>query len=1581
MYRLLFTVTVMLTLAGPAWSQTPTVAQVDFNGNGEVDFTDFLLFTEKFNTRQGDDEYEAKYDLDGNGAVNFEDFLIFVGFFGETVPAWELTEIAPAEGMPGELIELVGRFDVNTTYQVKFGTVLLPVFAQNAERITALVPVLESGSVSVCVVDAAGRESAPRSFEVLALPEPRMNAEQLQQTVAGVEEGIGNVLAPLTEAGVIYSEADAALFNREMAKLNAVWGVLGERIAALPPEDAALLVHLLDNSGALGILEGLGKIDLSASKVVAENGFALHYSLFVTDVVSALIGYSSELTWIASIVIGSVGLVTPVIPDLEGVASLIAAASITATVLKGVIDSSVPTDLQSLRVEIVPSPVPVDGSSGVKFFGEFKTESDFLTELDGAVGEGLKIAVKAFIEKKPGVKKALENEKVEDAVDKIVELISDIFLKVGFEQTGLNDLFSNVQIRRNDVPLNMLLYRLRFPSGPVTVVDGEEYVEYANETLSGKGKIDVDEAKAKLKVRAFRFVEPGGDSEGEPEGGNILVNIFKNTWEFVENINFFGYLWNSLEKLEIVVDFSVAKPFDAHFAGITYDNNKEFYIVHDNPDGNGGKVYKSKKVDGSWEHKELLDLTMVPFLVPNSSATLILLPTGIAYDDNNIYVVGWGREDDKNEMKVARYSMQHDDGWKQSGSVDLYANSNVTGVTILNNLFYVVDGDDDKVYVYMYHEKEDWWHNESKDFELDDANSNPSGITYANNLFYVVDAVDNKVYAYTSSGRRDSDADFKLDDANSDPSGITYANGKFYVVDYDGTIYDYDLDRAPLVDLYNATAGDNWTSNTDWLSDEPLENWQGVSTNEQGRVNRLILSANNLSGPIPEELGNLTKLTLLYLSRNQLSGSIPKELGDLTNLTRLSLYNNNLSGSIPKELGNLTKLTRLYLYENNLSGPIPKELGNLTKLTRLYLYENDLSGPIPEELGNLTKLDTLTLHNNRQLTGPIPVELGNLTNLTRLSLAGTGLCVPDEFPQGDVFNLIQEQQVPNCSTVAVEKDSLALVALYHATKGDSSWTNKTNWLSDKPLNEWYGVSTNAQGHVDTLDLRRNQLTGQIPSALGDLENLQTLTLHENQLTGTIPSALGELTNLTYLTLHNNRLSGPIPSALGKLTNLTIELNLSRNQLTGAIPVELGNLTNLTGLYLYDNQLTGSIPEALGKLTSLVELNLHTNQLEGPIPSALGNLTNLIRLDLHNNRLTGSIPEALDKLVNLKLLVLKDNSNLCLPVSLQTWANAIQSSDVQDLPICSSMITITDANLRAVISDSLGKARSEAITAAEMATLTRLDAPNRGISDLTGLEQATNLTWLNLGSASLNDEFVNSNAISDLSPLSNLTSLNVLGLDGNSISDISALSGLKNLNVLDLGGNNISDISALSGLTSLTGLGLSGNNSSDISALSDLTSLNVLSLDGNMISDISVLSGLTSLNVLSLSNNSVSDISVLSGLTSLSVLSLSGNNISDISALSGLTSLTYLVLYGNNISDLAPLVANIGLGPGDSVDVRRNPLSATSIHTHIPTLQGRGVSVFFGAFKPAVGEIERRRAVKFIAPAYVPLVQGHVDRGY
>ena len=318
----------------------------------------------------------------------------------------------------------------------------------------------------------------------------------------------------------------------------------------------------------------------------------------------------------------------------------------------------------------------------------------------------------------------------------------------------------------------------------------------------------------------------------------------------------------------------------------------------------------------------------------------------------------------------------------------------------------------------------------------------------------------------------------------------------------------------------------------------------------------------------------------------------------------------------------------------------------------------------------------------------------------------------------------------------------------------------------------------------------------------------------------------------------------------------------------------------------------------------------------------------------------------------------------------------------------SAVEIPDPNLRAAIEWELGKSPGAEITAQEMATLTyRLGAANANISDLTGLEFAIDLEGLYLrnnsisdisalaGLTNLEDLSLSNNNISDLSPLAGLTNLSWLSLSNNNISDLSPLAGLTNLSWLSLSNNNISDISALAGLRSLDDLDLSNNNISDLSPLAGLSSLDVdlsnnnisdlsplaglsywdVDLSNNNISDISALAGLSSLDDLDLSNNNISDISALAGLSYMvDDLDLSNNNISDISALAGLSSLDDLDLSNNNISDLFPIVAKTGYWVG----VSGNPLSDTSIKTHIPILRGNGVEGLYRSqiFLPAIAPL-------------------------
>lgn len=236
-------------------------------------------------------------------------------------------------------------------------------------------------------------------------------------------------------------------------------------------------------------------------------------------------------------------------------------------------------------------------------------------------------------------------------------------------------------------------------------------------------------------------------------------------------------------------------------------------------------------------------------------------------------------------------------------------------------------------------------------------------------------------------------------------------------------------ERDILVTLYNATGGLDWTNKTNWLSNNDISTWHGVSVSN-GLVTGLDLSQNNLMGKIPAELCNLTNLDSLKLGDNQLSGSIPPELGDLTNLRYLVLTGNQLSGSIPPALGKLTKLEELHLSFNKLSGPIPAKLGDLSSLKQLWLVNNQLSGSIPPDLGKLANLEFLIITNDplsgALLSGRLPRELTSLTKLTRFLFGieigiGTGiwstdLCAPLDTAFQEWLQDITEISGQNCSS-------------------------------------------------------------------------------------------------------------------------------------------------------------------------------------------------------------------------------------------------------------------------------------------------------------------------------------------------------------------------------------------------------------------------------------------------------------------------------------------------------------------------------------------------------------------------------------
>ena len=169
---------------------------------------------------------------------------------------------------------------------------------------------------------------------------------------------------------------------------------------------------------------------------------------------------------------------------------------------------------------------------------------------------------------------------------------------------------------------------------------------------------------------------------------------------------------------------------------------------------------------------------------------------------------------------------------------------------------------------------------------------------------------------------------------------------------------------------------------------------------------------------------------------------------------------------------------------------------------------------------------------------------------------------------------------------SADSDRDVLVALYNATNG-ANWENSENWLSERPISEWHGVKTNSNGRVTELRLGGNGLRGAIPQEIGDLVHLRELWFgDDNDLMGELPSSLRNLEELQVLDLGWSEISGAIPAWLGELTSLH-SAYLDGNRFRGEIPVELGNLIRLQLLTFHDNAaLTGVLPEELTSLNRL-----------------------------------------------------------------------------------------------------------------------------------------------------------------------------------------------------------------------------------------------------------------------------------------------------------------------------------------------------------------------------------------------------------
>jgi Leucine-rich repeat (LRR) protein len=311
-----------------------------------------------------------------------------------------------------------------------------------------------------------------------------------------------------------------------------------------------------------------------------------------------------------------------------------------------------------------------------------------------------------------------------------------------------------------------------------------------------------------------------------------------------------------------------------------------------------------------------------------------------------------------------------------------------------------------------------------------------------------------------------------------------------------------------------------------WLSKVHECHWRGITCNETTRdIIALHWSKHpsiQFSSSIPSEMGLLTALQNLTLTDQDMKGTFPDSFVNLQQLRHLDLSGNRLQ--FDSLLGQLTNLQVLNLSGNKWTGTIPSNLRLLSDLRVLQIAQNDqLQGNVLEMMMHWRQLQELDA-SFTNLTGSIPTEIGALTQLQKLQLSFSS------------FTGTIPTTIGLCSELTV--------------------------LSVSDPN-------NAP-----------RLTGSIPSQLGGLTDLQFLVLTSNSLTSTIPTALGRLTSLIMVSLSLNwNITGTIPTEIGQWKSAQT-VRLSQTSLEGSIPTEIAQMTDLTELTLYDTNLNGPIPSEI-----------------------------------------------------------------------------------------------------------------------------------------------------------------------------------------------------------------------------------------------------------------------------------------------------------------------------------------------------------------------------------------------------------------
>ncbi|KAF8369728.1 hypothetical protein HHK36_032248 [Tetracentron sinense] len=400
-------------------------------------------------------------------------------------------------------------------------------------------------------------------------------------------------------------------------------------------------------------------------------------------------------------------------------------------------------------------------------------------------------------------------------------------------------------------------------------------------------------------------------------------------------------------------------------------------------------------------------------------------------------------------------------------------------------------------------------------------------------------------------------------------------------------------------------------------------------------------------------------MTGIDLSRNKLTGHIPPEIGNLSRIHGLNLSYNSLTGPIPATFSNLKQIESLDLSYNNLTGEIPSQLTELTDLAIFTVAHNNLSGRTPERKAQFATFEERSYEGNPLLCG-LPLQKNCNPTVTQ------------SFNGEEEENGFMDMAIFYASFAA--SYIMVLIGLAAILYINPNWRRAWFHRIDVCIIPCYyfvldnlptlSTQKNVLRKREVLDLSSNYFDNSNLPSLSALSSLMTLSLGSNILEGSahiqelaalktlemLNLSLKMLSRLKVLDVHYNDLNTSILQSLGAHSSLK-KLYLGGNNLNGSITTEdLDSLSNLEVLDFSYALLNQSFLHTVWVMTSLRALSLCGNELNGTLP-AQGYLhlpsrpnTDLAALDISNNRFRGQIPTSISILFpNLMVLNMSRNS--------------------------------------------------------------------------------------------------------------------------------------------------------------------------------------------------------------------------------------------------------------------------------------------------------------------------------------------------